>query len=147
MENMTANAYILQMSVVASSCFNLLFKCIKHERNLVKCHNHNDNPNEINWKSQLDSEAKQEVKWVMGKGGSPRLLHSMDYSLKCHVEMNTVLMFSYSRVSYLLSLQEGKFLFFSWVRQTCGLGKSRNYAAIWCCLNCKHTKTVWISKD
>jgi len=47
MENRTANAYIPQMSVVASSYFNLLFKCIKHKRNLVKCHNHNDNPNEI----------------------------------------------------------------------------------------------------
>lgn len=62
MENKTANTYVVQMSVVASSHFNLLSKCIKYKRNLVKCHNHNDNPNEISWKSQLDSEARQEVK-------------------------------------------------------------------------------------
>ena len=34
----------------------------------------NDNPNEISWKSQLDAEARQEVKRVTGRGGSPRHL-------------------------------------------------------------------------
>jgi len=36
----------------------------------------------------------------------------MDYSPKCHVEMNTVLMFSYLRVAYFLSLQKANFYFF-----------------------------------
>lgn len=74
MENKTVNAYSMHMSVAASSHFNLLLECIRHKRNLVKCHNHNDNPNEISWKSQLDAEARQEVKRVTGRGGSPRHL-------------------------------------------------------------------------
>lgn len=54
-----------------------------------------------------------------GERRIPQTLHSVDYSLKCHVEMNTVLMFSYLRAGYLLSLQKASFYFFLG-----GLGKS-----------------------
>lgn len=55
-----------------------------------------------------------------GERRIPQTPHSVDYSLKCHVEMNTMLMFSYLRVDYLLSLQKVRFYFFIFLE---GLGK------------------------